>query len=251
MESKFPSSDYTPRGTRVTDAVGGTPNLPRFFESYDQHFRDLDDYLVHVERLLAGYSRGDGPDQLREALSTVIEKVARYQQRLRALGEKDCLVFGHSGEYPELFQTALLLLSSGLCLRAPQAQIVVLANNTERGDPLFETLIAAAAPGLEYPRSEPVFYEVFDRLYDCLSQSEPERERSVREYLDVWYSEKMEGFAFKDLHLEADPLEYVGYWCFEAAGVVAALEIDDRTFSGHPHYPKELVHFYREGSEGR
>jgi hypothetical protein len=28
--------------------------------------------------------------------------------------------------------------------------------------------------------------------------------------------------------------------------VVAALDINDETFAGHPHYPKDLVAFYRE-----
>ena len=68
----------------------------------------------------------------------------------------------------------------------------------------------------------------------------------IATYLAVWYQERMEGFSFKDLHLEAPDAGYVGYWCFEAAGVVAALKIDDSSFSSHPHYPKDLVVFYRE-----
>ncbi len=71
------------------------------------------------------------------------------------------------------------------------------------------------------------------------------RERSIAEYLKVWYSERMEGFVFKDMHLVRDPSAYIGYWCFEAAGVVAALGIDDASFSSHPHYPKDLVASYR------
>ena len=56
----------------------------------------------------------------------------------------------------------------------------------------------------------------------------------------------MDGLTVKDTHLTEDKADYVGYWCFEAAGLVAALDINDETFADHPHYPKDLVAFYRE-----
>jgi hypothetical protein len=123
----------------------------------------------------------------------------------------------------------------------------ILLDNCERGDPLIETLAAAAEPDLASPFTQAAFYDIFDGLYDAIPESGVDRERSVGHYLERWYDDKMSGFPFKDGHLERDASAYVGYWCFESAGVVSALAIDDRRFASHPHYPKDLVAFYRRG----
>jgi hypothetical protein len=94
---------------------------------------------------------------------------------------------------------------------------------------------------------DPAFYTTFDRLYEALNADGPARERCLREYLDEWYPVKMEGLSMKDKHLPEGRSDYVGYWCFEGAGVVAALNIDDRTFAYHRHYPQDLVAFYQAG----
>jgi hypothetical protein len=224
----------------------GVPDLGGFFQAYEQYFRELEDYSVHFEFLIAGYSAGRGRDQLREAFTNVIDKLKLEKASLESESQESALVFGHHGKYPEVYRKAFVLLAMGLCLRAPEEQIAFLAASVERGDPLLETLIAVSAPGLEKRHSSPVFPEVYDALYDCLPAPSIERERLVHGYLNIWYAEKMDGFSFKDMHLEQDPLHYVGYWCFEAASIVAALGIDDRAFAGHPHYPRDLVHMYRE-----
>ncbi len=54
----------------------------------------------------------------------------------------------------------------------------------------------------------------------------------------------MKGFSFHGTHLVKHS-GYPGYWCVEAAGVVAALGIDDSSFADHPHYPRDLVTFFR------
>ncbi|WP_353057293.1 PoNe immunity protein domain-containing protein [Salinicola sp. JS01] len=38
---------------------------------------------------------------------------------------------------------------------------------------------------------------------------------------------------------------YVGYWCFEAALVVALHDIGGANFRDHPFYPADLVRHYR------
>jgi hypothetical protein len=134
-------------------------------------------------------------------------------------------------------------------LRASRNDIAAVLAVCDRGDPLLETLAAMAAPGLQMPIAPPRFQRLYDGLYAAIAASGTERERLVREYLDVWYSVKMEGFTFKDTHKIHDRAIYVGYWCFEAAGVVAALDINDETFADHPHYPKDLVAFSRERKE--
>jgi hypothetical protein len=152
----------------------------------------------------------------------------------------------------------LVVVSLGLCLQAERSDIARLLDCCERGDPLFETIVAAAAPGLQSAKTEPAFYELWDALYDaCREQTpavaSPRRHvvappvgPRIRRYLDAWYREKMEGFLFVDKHLvETETPDYVGYWCFEVAGVVAAIGIDDRPFADHVHYPADLVSYYR------
>jgi hypothetical protein len=244
------SEDFKQSAGRVSDPLG-IPDLKRFFESYREYFEELDDYSVHFDFLVAEYSAGRHRDQLRRALTTVIDKLRLEKSSLEAESHERALVFPHGGQYAEVYRKAFVLLAIGLCLRAPVEEIEFLSMSVERGDPLLETLIAAAAPGLEQAHTSPAFYEEYDGLYDCLAAPPSEREHLVREYLGVWYTEKMTGFSFKDMHLEADPLRYVGYWCFEVAGVVAALGIGDREFGEHPHYPKDLVRMYREsGTSG-
>ena len=234
---------------RVSDPLGGPPNLDQFFRDYEGYFRESKRYEHHLQRLIAGYSRGDSQDDLRSAFAFALQRVVETDQSIVAQGGVTHHVFAHQGRYGELLRDSLILLTFGLCLRASRSEIAALLACCDRGDPLLETLAEAAAPGLQEPCRPPQFQRIYDGLYATLAASGSERERLVRDYLSVWYSVKMEGFTFKDTHEIHDRAIYVGYWCFEAAGMVAALKIDDRTFAHHPHYPRDLVAFYRAGEK--
>jgi hypothetical protein len=228
---------------RITDKLGGLPNLDEFFSEYEKYLRGLERYEFHLQNLIACYSRGDSTSDLRREFAFVVQKVVETDRSILAKpGGRH--VFAHQGRFGELFRNALLLLTFGLCLRGSRDDIAAVLACCDRGDPLLETLAGAAAPGLQQPFGQPQFQKIYDGLYAALSGSGVERERLVHDYLSVWYSVKMEGFIFKDGHIRGGT-DYVGYWCFEAAGVAAALNIDDRTFADHPHYPRDLVVFYR------
>jgi Domain of unknown function (DUF1911)/Domain of unknown function (DUF1910) len=231
---------------RVTDPIGGVPDLDRFFRDYDEHFSRLDHYSYQLRHMTACYSRGDSMRELRAEFPELVRKIELTGSMNRTKYPGSDPVFVHHGRYLESFRDSLVVLSLGLCLRVPHSQISTVLSYCERGDPLLETL-AGAAGGSAVSPGAPAFYETFDRLYDALIASGPEREECVRGYLNVWYSEKMDGLSIHGTHLTEDQADYVGYWCFEAAGVVAALNMNDRTFADHPHYPGELVAFYRSG----
>jgi hypothetical protein len=231
---------------RVFDKLGGPPRLEEFFLEYNNYLRGVDRYEFHLQELIACYSRGDSPSVLRREFAFVVQKVVDTDRAILALpGGRH--VFAHQGQFAELFRDALVLVAFGLCLRAPNADIAAIVERCDRGDPLLETVTEAAVPGLQKPCGPAQFPRTYDGLYATLTASASERQRLVHDYLSVWYSEKMEGFTFKDAHLIPDTTDYVGYWCFEVAGVVAALNIDDATFADHPHYPRDLVAFYRAG----
>lgn len=230
---------------RVHDPIGGPPDLDSFFQTYDQHFRGLDSYEYHLQRVTAGYSRGDGPDELRSPFSFAVDKLAKFDAKSRAKYGSDQNILAHHDRYAALFRAGLVYLTFSLCLRAPRSEIEAVLRCCDRGDPVLETLARAAAPASEMPQTAPAFYDVFDGLYDALTLPANQRAPRILQYLNVWYEEKMEGFSFKDEHLLEQRWSYVGYWCFEAAGIVAALGIDDTILRSHPHYPGDLVAFYR------
>lgn len=230
---------------RVTDPIGGPPDFEQFFRDYE-HFRNLIDYSFPLSHLIARYSRGDPVENLRNEFPGLVRKIVLTDRSALARFPKGGHIFEHHGRVLENFRDALVTLSLGLCLHASKEDVADVLSLCERGDPLLET-IAGAALGLRMPMGGPAFYDAFDRLYDAVDAEVPERERLLREYLDVWYEVKMDGLMMKDKHLVAGRPDYVGYWCFEAAGVVAALNIDDQSFADHPHYPRDLVAFYRAG----
>jgi hypothetical protein len=236
---------------RVTDPIGGPPNLKQFIRDYDEHFRNLDRYEYHLLRLTAGYSRAEPWDEVRREFAIALEKVVATDESIQAKDGPDQHVFSHRGRHADMLRDALVLLSFGLCLRVSRNDIKTILACCDRGDSLLETLARAAAPGEEKPSTGPAFPKTFEELYAALEAPEQERERCISAYLKVWYSTRMEGFAFKDTHKIHDRAIYVGYWCFEAAGVVAALDIDDRSFAGHPHYPKDLVAYYRQSKSAK
>lgn len=234
---------------RVTDPVGGVPDLERFFRDYEACFTGLDHYSYQLRHMIARYSRGDALAEIRLEFTELRQKIGLTEKMNREKYPSADSVFSHRGRFLESFRDALVVLSLGLCLRASQDEIAAVLQFCERGDPLLEAIVGAAAPELRAPAQTPAFYEAYDRLYDALVADETVRESCVREYLEVWYAAKMEGVSVKGTHLVEGRADYVGYWCFEAAGVVAALNIDDTTFAHHPHYPRDLVLFYRERSK--
>lgn len=234
---------------RVYDPIGGAPDLERYFHDYDAYFRDLTHYTQQLRHMVARYSRGDSLGELREEFPELVRKIVLTDKVSHQQFPNEDPLFVHRGRLLERFRDALVVLSLGLCLHVSKDHIATVLSYCERSDPLLETIAGAAAPDLQMPMDKPAFYTTFDGLYDALSADIPERARCVRDYLEVWYRIKLEGFSMKDKHLPHRRSDYLGYWCFEAAGVVAALNINDKTFADHPHYPRDLVAFYRAGGK--
>src|SRR5438270_883530 len=174
------------------------PDLARFFRGYDAHFSGVDHYSYQLRHMTARYSRGDSFDDIRQEFPALIHKVALTDKMNTENYPDGIHVFEHRGRFVESFRDALIVLSLGLCLRVNEDEIAAVLSYCERGDPLLEAIARSAAPGLQKPMGTPAFYNFFDRLYDALNAAAAERERCVREYLNVWYSEKMDGLSVKD-----------------------------------------------------
>jgi PoNe immunity protein PoNi len=235
---------------RVTDPVGGVPDLARFFSDYDKYLRDLNSYEHDLQRIIASYSRGDSAEELRLAYEFAVRKVIAADPLMQAKYSSGVHVFTHRGNAAQIFRSQLVLLSLGLCLHGSRVDAEAVLRCGERGDPITETLAAACGPGLEVASGSPTYYERFDGLYDAIKAPSKSRASCIGRYLQTWYDVKMDGFSFKGNHLLKNS-NYVGYWCVEAAGVVAALDIDDSSFADHPLYPRDLVAFFRAPGNAR
>jgi hypothetical protein len=203
--------------------------------------RDLPPYAPHLRWWTARYSRGDDLASLRDAFADVVDQVDRDGEAARSDGGDDALLFEYGAGFIGRYRDALVLLSIALCLSSPDAARQVL-RWCERGDTLVETLAQAnGAPRAEREVAPP-FPEEFDGLYAALdAPTQSAAADAIRQYLPVWLGERMDDMGFKIAE------EGLGYWCFEAAGVVAALGLDDSDFADEPVYPRDLVAFYCAG----
>jgi hypothetical protein len=206
---------------------------------YEESLARLPTYTDALEWWIARYSRGDAMPELAGAFPRLVDKVAAADALERAKYQNDRPLLAHEGRYAVLFRDALVLASLALCLRAPADVTEKLLRSCERGDPLFEAVAGALPSTPAMPAGPPAFAQFFDGLYAALDATPADRPRHVAQYLAVWRSERMAEFGFIIAH------EHIGYWCFEAAGAVVALDIDDRSFADHPHYPRDLVAFAR------
>jgi hypothetical protein len=214
--------------------------LDRAIGEYEKHYSGLIEYGVHLRWWIARYSRGDSLEALREAFGIVAHKVQETGELERSRFGAGYRSFGYRPTDIERFRTALVLLSIGLCLRSPPVQIRNVLDWCERGDPLLEAIAHAALPSETPPQALPAaFPQEFDGLYAALAAAPSRRAALIADYLSVWLDSRMNGFGFKVGERK------IGYWCFEAAGLVATFNIDDDSFASRPHYPRDLPAYYR------
>lgn len=213
--------------------------LDREIARFEAYFRDLPPYGPHLRWWIARYSRGDDLALLRGAFADVVDQVDRDGEDARAREGDSALLFAYGPGFIGRYRDALVMLSIALCLRRPDCARRLL-RWCERGDALIEQLAEAnGAPraGSDVP---PPFPEEFDGLYGALNAATPAD--ALLQYLSVWADERMKDMGFKISD------EGICYWCFEAAGIAAALGIDDSLFAAEPVYPADLVAYYREGA---
>jgi hypothetical protein len=199
-------------------------------------------YGASLRWWIARYSRGDRLVDLRDAFAQVADQVERDGRDAQVREGDDALLFRYDEGYVGRYRHALVLLSVALCLRLPESAHTVL-RWCERGDELIERLAAANGAPQTERQVPPPFPQRFDGLYAAVAASAlADANAAVRDYVRVWLDDRMHDMGFKIYE------EGLGYWCFEAAGVVAALELDDSSFAAEPVYPADLVAYYRQGS---
>jgi hypothetical protein len=215
--------------------------LDEAISDYQRYSSQLTRYSVHLRWWIARYSRGDSLKDLRDAFGVLAQKVAVSARDAREEYGSNYLLFGYQPTDLGMFRDALVLLSMAACLRAPTEQARLLVDACERGDALIEKLVEAAYSDSIAPVTTRAFPEEFDGLYAALDANPAQQPAVIGDYLGVWLDGRMREFGFKISQ------EKLGYWCFEAAGIVATLGIDDASFAADVHYPRDLVAFHRGG----
>ncbi len=84
---------------------------------------------------------------------------------------------------------------------------------------------------------------VYGKLYEVFDAPPDKRPGMIARYLDTWekllLADKIPGILYPvPEHLLK---EWKGFWCYPAAAMVAALNIDDSSFIDHEFYPTDLM----------
>lgn len=211
--------------------------LDEVIQRYETHFTGLPDYNDHLKWLVARYSRGDEVADIAASFAVVVDKAVETDRLNRQQYKTTTPYFTHAGKYATLYRDALVLLSLAVCLKAPPTAVRRLLDCCERGDPLIE-LLARAGGEQPMATTAPAFPHFFKELYAAPGADSAQRAGCIEAYLADW-PQRFDEFGFLLMQEDA------GYWCFEAAGVVAALSIDDGTFARRAYYPRDLVAYYR------
>ena len=139
------------------------------------------------------------------------------------------------------------MLSLGILLNATKEERTVLktliTNGRIQDEFILFLLESLTKEKIEGERNKTT-YKPFKNLLkntDCVNI----KENDVKKYLASWYKNTKLLTWHNYRASIGDSYYYYGYWSFEAAAVVATLDLDDSRFRDNEYYPKDLVDFYR------
>jgi hypothetical protein len=183
------------------------------------------------------YARGDSIESLRQAYLETRERLSMLEDGIQACGL----------EHPKIdlvhpLQISMLLALAHALGEKPQ----LIGRNTRAissGCDLFvDRLLSVYDP--KRPLADEIANKsVYKKLYAVFDAPAEKRSEMIARYLDEWekllLKNKIPGLHYPqpDHLLE----EWAGYWCYPAAAVVAALNIDDSSFIDHEFYPTDLM----------
>jgi hypothetical protein len=105
------------------------------------------------------------------------------------------------------------------------------------------TMTLARAAGFEYPT--PKNDKSLRKYYNGVMalDTKEEQEAFTADFLKRrWYQGK-QSFYWYNSHKLYPVFSYFGYWAFDVAAMVRALELDDSSFIDNRYYPVELAHY--------
>jgi Domain of unknown function (DUF1911)/Domain of unknown function (DUF1910) len=190
-----------------------------------------------LQSLIAGYSIGHSLDELKSSIGGVIDS---WEKSLSFKGSSKIDL-----RYLDNYVRSVWLLSLGIIFNIHQGDWnrLLVCIGSEGQDNLVEKLIACRTPGRQ--RSNRLIHKnIYSDLYKA---TESKSYLDVQQFLSSWY-DKMDDIGWHDCHKGPEGGGYVGYWAIEAAGVVAAFDIDHSKLKGIKYYPFDLAEYAKKGA---
>jgi hypothetical protein len=213
-------------------------NIPMVYYNLFQYSHEL---------LINKYSRGYPMEELQKDFYTIIEIWEKQIEADRENVYKNSFKKDFSN-----YNRSLWLLSQAYLLKIEESWIkrLIACIRNEGEDIVFEQLIAARLP-LPRKQTDTLLYpNQYQGLLDVLDIAKENRPEEMKLFLKGWYK-SMKKASWHDLHKNKNGdangynTGFDGYWCFEAAAVAVAFDIDDSNFRDMPYYPKDLADFAR------
>jgi hypothetical protein len=200
-------------------------------------------FRARYELVIQKYSRGDPLAEIAALLpETVNDWEWAYEEEIKVFSPDQMARRKHFPKNLDFYVSCFWLYSLALCLGADDEllrRMVKLFGN-EGEDSLFDRVIRQRFPErrvgetLLYPRP-------YLSLAQAIDATPEKRDKLLAKFVGNWYSQ-MKRTYWHDCHTGMDGGGYFGYWCFEAAGVIKAFELDDSAVREMPYYPKDLLH---------
>jgi hypothetical protein len=188
--------------------------------------------------LILRYSRGEEIAAIAEGFPAVIESWERY---LKMEGHQPTTLDQDINDYV----CALWLVSLAIlfAVKKDVFERLLACIGRPGQDALLERLIASRVAGRP-PADELLFPKPYEALLQAIDAPPAEQMALFRKFLKAWYPAMGSADAYwHNSHKGPGGGGYFGYWCIEAAGVVAAFKIDDSGFRDSPNYPKDLASY--------
>ena len=188
--------------------------------------------MYAMESVISAYARGDTAESLR----------VDYQRFMELLSQSEDCFETHPRYNPHYVNLtnpsfALSAIVFGVALGFGEADLVKIAQGIPSGrDQLIDRVMAIYQPGRSV-HDQLYKAAVYRKLNEVFDAPKEKRAALIEKYLNHW-EKALEKDGRWGRHTKPS---FRGYWCYEAAAVVAALQIDDRDFQDHPYYPGELM----------
>lgn len=186
--------------------------------------------------LILRYSRGEEIAAVAEGFPAVIESWERY---LKMEGHQETALDQDINDYV----CALWLVSLAIifAVKKDVFERLLACIGRPGQDALLERLIATRLPGRPAAAGL-LFAKPYEALLQAIDAAPAEQVTLFKKFLKAWYPAMGSLDAYwHNSHKGPGGGGYFGYWCIEAAGVVAAFKIDDSEFRDTPYYPKDLA----------
>lgn len=190
-------------------------------------------FMSHYEILFLMYSGGFEIDTIKEKLVTTINVLEKY------LNCKDSKPFDF--KKMDYYNKSLWLISLALLLKIEDKdfnKLVQLIGN-EGEDELFESLVSKRIQGRK-KANKLIFLKEYDLLLEATKEGGSSN--SIQQFLLSWYK-NMKKCYWHNNHKGNDGGGFFGYWCWEAAAVAVAFNIDDTLFRDSQYYPKDMADY--------